>query len=119
MSMREVTVPELVSVPSMDTNGEARPHPFADFVVRGLLTDMRFGAGYDAVAMLIELGKAFDGCAPGQKVRIRPPAWELLCKIIEHPQFPGGGGFHPWSARFLLCYMDAIKEAAKIEGSKE
>ena len=114
MSTREVTVPALILVPAMDPDGEPREHLFSDFVCKGLLTDMRLGQGYEMVMLAIELHKAFEGSKPGDKIRIRPPAWEMLCKIVEKPQFQGGG-FHPWAARFLVPYMDAIKEAVKIE----
>ena len=115
MAMREITVPELILVPPMSGEGEATPHTFEGFICKGLLTDVRFGGGYEMITTMVEIGSAFKKCKPGDKVRLRAAAWDWLVKVIDKPQFVGGGGFHPWSAQFLLPYFDAVRDAIKIE----
>lgn len=114
MAQREVVICEDITVqPPEGTPGDAVTHKHVRFILEILLADTRWADGYPAIRDGREVEEAFTDAQPGDRVLLREPLWERLRDVVEKPRFHGGGSIHPWLARALLPFMDAIRSAER------
>lgn len=114
--MRYIKVPNQVQLVNLATgevlteNGApSAPFSMHRWLVVFVLSDQALGAGYKAMKACHELDKIFHPCSPGQWAAVEEEHWELLKKVVEHPQ---GQLATPAVISQFLPFMEAVMSAS-------
>lgn len=127
MSRYEITIPPDLPVLNLATEEpvEGQWHKFVEFVRIYLLSDKRFIQNDEALHQQKKIRKALKGKGAGDKFRLDPNEYNKLLEVSKQPQYPQGVTVNGVNSGFsqlayqCVDYLDAIKQATKIDDEDE